>query len=92
MELKDGEKPRIGCVRKGNNMSIKQTGFTTEERAKQLKDCCQTIIDNAEKIMEGIDLSVDKTITISFPSNEIPRITVEQTSYSKKMLDRMIGK
>lgn len=63
--------------------------FTTNERAEQLKKCCETIIENAEEIMKGFDLPTERTITIRFLPQKFPEITVEQSFLSKKMLDSM---
>lgn len=92
MALKDGERSRIGCARKENEMVIKTSGFTIEERAEQLKKCCETIIDHAEEIVKGIDYSVEKKVTIHIPCHQTPTITIEQEFYSKKMMDHIMGK
>lgn len=63
--------------------------FTPEQRAEQLKKCCETIIDNADEIAKGIDLMRGKRIIIDMPVQEIPTITIEQEFISKKMLDCM---
>ena len=68
-------------------MAVENRCFTAQERAEQLKACCQTIIDNAEKIVKDIDLTINRKITIDIPSREFPTITVEQEFFSKKMLD-----
>ena len=92
MHWKNSSTRKDGCARKGNEMVMKTTGFTIEERAEQLKKCCETIIDHAEEIVKGIDYSVEKKVTIHIPCHQSPTITIEQEFYSKKMMDHMMGK
>lgn len=61
--------------------------FTKEQRAEQLKKCCETIIDNADKIAEGFDLNKSFSVKLNFECQALPVITVEQEFISKKMLD-----
>lgn len=71
---------------------MKATGFTIEERVEQLKKCCETIIDNAEEIVKGIDYSVERKVTIHIPCHQTPTIKIEQEFISKKMLDMILDK
>ena len=66
---------------------IEREYMQRENRVNQLKSCCETIIDNAEKIMEGYDLNRNTTIVIDFPCNEVPTITVSNEFISQKMAD-----
>lgn len=89
MLWKDTSKTMAGYIRKGIFMAITRKCFSAKERAEQLRKCCETIMDNAESIAEGIDLMCGKKIIIDMPAQEVPTIQIEQIFISKKMLDCM---
>jgi hypothetical protein len=68
-------------------MAEKNNTFTPEERAKQLRKCCETIMEKADDIMREMDFSVERTITIHFPVREVPTIEIKQNLISKKMIE-----
>lgn len=68
-------------------MTEKVKTFSKEIRVEQLKKCCESIIDNAEKIVEGYDLQHSFSVTIDFPCREFPMVSVINNFISKKMLD-----
>ena len=68
-------------------MAVLNKSFSTEQRAEQIKACCETIIENAEKIAEKYDLTSSYQITINISANEIPKITASQEFYSRKVID-----
>lgn len=73
-------------------MAITKRAYTAEERAEQIKACCETIIENAEKLAEGIDLSSNWKITIDMPCHAVPTITFEHEFLSSKVLDCIMRK
>lgn len=66
--------------------------MSTEERVEQLKLCCETIIDNAEAIVTGIDHQIEAKVVINIPTHQTLTITLEQEIYSKKVLEHIVPK
>ncbi len=60
--------------------------FSKETRIAQLKACCETIMDNAEKIIDGYDLSMDRQIVIDMECQQMPTIRVTTEFTSKKIV------
>lgn len=60
-----------------------------EEIIQNIKDCGQSLIDNAEKIANGYKYHTDLTITC-YPTmrDEHPRIVVEQEFVPEKIIER----
>ena len=61
--------------------------FTKEQREEQLKMCCESIIRNREKIIEGYDFNKSIRVTIEIPAKEFPVVTVENEFYAKCLID-----
>lgn len=73
-------------------MAMKVKGFTIEEKAEQLKKCCETIIEHAEEITKGIDYNVESKITINITCHQTPTIKFEQEFIPKKVIDFLFEK
>ena len=69
-------------------MSLK---FSREERIKQLKDCGQSIIDNAERIASDFKYPIGVKVIIDIQPHEVPTITAERNFYAEKFIDDMKG-
>ena len=50
--------------------------YTREKRIQQIKDCGQSIIDNAERIYGDYKYSRGLEIVVRLDVNEVPTITV----------------
>lgn len=61
--------------------------MTREQRIQQIKDCGQSIIDNAESIYGNFEYPASLEIVVSMPINEFPIITVKRDFYSEIMLN-----
>lgn len=61
--------------------------YSKEQRVRQLKACCETIIDNAEAIIEGHELQVGWKIIIDIPCGTHPTIKVETEFLSHKIME-----
>ena len=62
---------------------------TREKRIQQIKDCGQSIIDNAESIYGDYAFSTSLKVTIDMPVREVPQITVERSFFAEKMLEHL---
>lgn len=58
-----------------------------EQRVKQLKACCETIIDNAEAIIYGYEHQIGWKIVIDIKCGELPTIKVETELISDKIAE-----
>ena len=63
-------------------------GFSREERIQQIKDCGQSIIDNAETIVGDFEYPIGTKITIDIPMQEVPTIRAERSFYAEGMIKR----
>lgn len=66
--------------------------MSIEERIEQLKLCAETIIDNAEAIVKGIEYPIETKVVINIPAHQTLTITLEQETYSKKVLGHIVPK
>lgn len=66
--------------------------MSIEERVEQLKLCCESIIENAEAIVKGIEHPIETKVVINIPTHQTLTITIEQETYSKKILQHIIPK
>lgn len=61
--------------------------MTREQRIQQIKDCGQSIIDNAESIYGNFEYPASLEIVVSMPINKFPIITAKRDFYSEIMLN-----
>lgn len=63
--------------------------YSKEEVIQHIKDCGQSLIDNAEKMVDGYKYSSGLVITC-YPMDydEGPHILVEHTLYPEKFVER----
>lgn len=68
---------------------MSQTIKAREELIRNIKDCGQSLIDNAEKIANGYKYHADLTITC-YPTmrDECPSIVVETKFIPEKIIER----
>ena len=63
--------------------------YSKEEIIQNIKDCGQSLIDNAEKIINDYKYSGEIVITCyPNPYDEAPSIYVENTLYPEKFVER----
>jgi len=70
-------------------MATKRKAFSREERIQQIKECGQSIIDNAETIAGDFEYPIRTTITIDIPVQELPTIKAERSFYAEGMIERL---
>lgn len=63
--------------------------FNLEERIQQIKDCGQSVIDNAESIYGAYKYPQGVKITINLPCDAMPGITVEKEFTPEGIVERM---
>ena len=64
-----------------------------EERIQQIKECGQSIIDNAEKIFGDYPYSTgDLILNITFNRDYAPIIKVDRMFYPEKYIERITTK
>lgn len=61
-----------------------------EEKVQQLKECGQSIIDNAESIYGNYGLPQGLKVTIDMPVNGSPTITLERHFAPEGLIERLI--
>lgn len=61
--------------------------YSKEQRVRQLKACCETIMDNAEAIIEGYEHEISWKIVIDLECGTHPTIKVETEFISDKVLE-----
>lgn len=59
---------------------------TREKRIAQLKACCETIIDNAEQIIDSFELPMNRQIIIDIEAQSLPTVRVTTEFTSEKIL------
>lgn len=68
------------------------TGRSKEKFIQNIKDCGQSLIDNAEKIYNDYEYSGGLTITCyiteSYGNRDVPKIMIEQEFYPEKFIKR----
>ena len=62
--------------------------FSREERIQQIKDCAQSIIDNAEAIMGDFEYSLGTKIIIDIPVQELPTIKAERSFFAEGVIEK----
>lgn len=62
--------------------------MTREERIQQIKDCGQSIIDNAESIYGDYECPANLEIVVTMNILEFPKITVKRDFFSEIMVNR----
>ena len=60
-----------------------------EERIQQLKDCGQTIIDNADSIYGNYGLPQGLKVIIDMPVKGLPTITLERNFAPEGLIERL---
>ena len=63
--------------------------YSREERIKQLKDCGQSIIDNAENIVADFKYPSGINVTIEIRPHEVPIITTQRGFYAEGFVEGM---
>jgi len=61
-----------------------------EARIQQIKDCGQTIIDDAEKIYGDFKYPIALRITIDVAGREMPTINVDRQFYPTQTIDDLM--
>ena len=61
--------------------------YSREERIQQIKDCGQSLIDNAESIVADFRYPGGMKVTIDIAINKIPTITAERCFYAESFID-----
>lgn len=63
-----------------------RTLFSKETRIAQLKACCETIMDNAEEIIDSFGMmTMDRQIVIDMKCQQLPTIQVTTEFTSEKI-------
>lgn len=62
-------------------------GYTKEQRIQQIKDCGQSIIDNAESIYGDYKYPTDLKITIDLPCNQHPTIQTVKSFVPEQLIE-----
>lgn len=60
-------------------------GVSKEQRVAQLKACCEIIMDNAEKIINNYDMTMNRQIVIDMKCQQLPTIRVTTEFISEKI-------
>ena len=63
--------------------------FSRAERIQQIKECGQSIIDNAETIAGDFEYPIGTKIIIDIHTNEVPTIKAERSFYAEGMIKRI---
>lgn len=63
--------------------------FTKEQRIQQIKDCGQSIIDNAESIYGNFQYSKDLKIIIDLPCREHPTIQAVKSFVPEQFIENI---
>lgn len=63
--------------------------YKREERIQQIKDCGQSIIDNAESIYGNYDFPQGLKIIVSLEMNEVPKITTVKSFIPENYIGRL---
>lgn len=61
-----------------------------KERVQQLKDCGQSIIDNADSIYGDYGLPQGLKVTIDMPIKGVPTITLERSFAPEGLIERLL--
>lgn len=63
--------------------------YPKEKRIQQLKDCGQSIIDNADSIYGNYGFPQGLKVTIDMPINGAPTITLERNFAPEGLIERL---
>lgn len=65
--------------------------FSREERIREMKECGQSIIDNAERIYGDYKYPQGMKIIIELDANKLPSIQVIKNFHPEGLIDKILG-